>query len=273
MKSSPDYLHGFNDAEQLRLYQQARFLEQMVFSHIDLSGVSHLLEVGVGVGAQSEIILRRFPQLQLTGIDRSEKQIRQAETFLQKIPYAKDRFRLLQMDAADIDLPSAPDFDGAFLCWILEHVPDPVKVLSEVRRVLKPGSLVVISEVLNSTFFVEPYSPNVLQYWMKFNDLQYDMGGDPFIGAKLGNILQSLGYAHIETRPRNMHLDNRNPAKRADMIQYWTELLLSGLPQLLEAGYVTEEIGDAVREEMKKVAKDPNAVFYYSFMQAMAYTS
>ena len=57
------------------------------------------------------------------------------------------------------------------------------------------------------------------------------------------------------------------------MIAYWTELLLSGLPQLLEAGYVDADLADKVREEMHIVAKSPNAVFFYTFIQAKAFTA
>ncbi|TND09861.1 MAG: methylase involved in ubiquinone/menaquinone biosynthesi [Bacteroidetes bacterium] len=273
MTASEKYLHGFTSGEQERLYRQARFLENIVYSEIDLSGVKQLLEVGCGVGAQSQILLRRFPDLFLTSIDFSDVQLQAARKNLDQNPVAANRFELLQMDAQDMPLPSKGKFDGAFLCWVLEHVPDPKKVLSEVRRVLQPGSTVYVTEVLNATFFIEPYSPSVLQYWMRFNDLQYDMGGDPFIGAKLGNLLLSLGYVNIRTQVKTFFLDNRQPAKRAEMIDYWSELMLSGAPNLLEAGYVTEETVTKVREEMHRCSKDPNAVFFYSLVQASAQTA
>lgn len=273
MSESDNYLHGFTPDEQDRLYRQARFLENIVYSDVDLSGVRRLLEVGSGVGAQSQILLRRFPDLQLTCIDFSETQIATAKKNLENNPVAKDRYEIQQMDAMDMSFPSKHVFDGAFLCWVLEHVPDPKKVLSEVRRVLQPGSTVYVTEVLNATFFIEPYSPAVLQYWMKFNDLQYDMGGDPFIGAKLGNLLLSLGFTNIRTEVKTFFLDNRNPAKRAEMIDYWSELLLSGAPSLISAGYITEETAEKVKQEMRRASKDPNAVFFYSLIQASAKTN
>lgn len=266
------YLHGFTETEQNRLYKQARFVENKIYSSVDFSGHKHVLEVGSGVGAQTEILLRRFPELNLTCIEFQEEQIKRAEKFLNTIPYAKGRYDIKKMNAKDMDFGANSNFDGAFVCWVLEHIPEPSRVLSEIRRVLNPGSKVIITEVLNSSFFVEPYSPNVLKYWMRFNDLQYDMGGDPFVGAKLGNLLQSQGYKSIETEIKTFHLDNRNPAKRAEMINFWTELLLSALPQLIEAKYIDEELGEKVKEEMRLVSKDPNAVFFYSFIQAKATT-
>ena len=78
MSPKEKYLHGYTKKEQKRLYEQARFAENIVYSDIDLSSASELLEVGSGVGAQTEILLRRFPSLHLTGIDYNANQVAQA---------------------------------------------------------------------------------------------------------------------------------------------------------------------------------------------------
>jgi hypothetical protein len=69
---------------------------------------------------------------------------------------------------------------------------------------------------------------------------------------------------------RTTHLDNRAPGERAEFLAFWTELLMSGAPGLLEAGKVTDETVEAMRQEMRRVAHDPNSVFFYSFIQARA---
>jgi ubiquinone/menaquinone biosynthesis C-methylase UbiE len=268
-RSEQGYLHGYSPVEQERLRHQARFTEQSIYSNIDLSGVDRLLEVGVGVGAQSEIILRRFPDIKIVGIDQNEAQLASARQSLAQIPYAQDRYELLKMDATSMDFESLT-FDGAFICWVLEHVPQPERVLSEVRRVLQKGSQVYITEVMNHSFFLEPYSPHVWKYWMAMNDYQYEQTGDPFIGAKLGNLLLAQGFTDIDTRVHTWHFDNRQPEKRKLYIEFWTQILLSAKDQLLAAGYIDEETLDKAQKELKQVAKDPDAVFYFSFMQARA---
>lgn len=265
------YLHGFSEAEQKRLRKQAQFGEYTIYQNINLSHVSELLEVGCGVGAQSEILLRRYPNLKLTGIDRSPKQLAVAQNVLSKAPFATDRYTIKEMDATALSF-SANSFDGAFLCWILEHVPDPIRVLSEVRRVLRPGSSIYITEVMNSSFFLDPYSPNVWKYWMAFNEYQRSQAGDPFVGAKLGNFLMQLGYRDIQTEIKTWFLDNRYPQLRKDCVEYWAELLLSASDQLVAANYVSNEIVEEMKKEMSRVANDPNAVFFYSFVQASAKT-
>jgi hypothetical protein len=70
--TSAAYLHGFSPVEQARLIKQARLLESTIFNSIDYTGVKQLLEVGSGVGAQTEILLRRFPDLRVTCVDLNE---------------------------------------------------------------------------------------------------------------------------------------------------------------------------------------------------------
>jgi SAM-dependent methyltransferase len=263
------YLHGFSATEQARLMKQARLAESTVFRNVDYADARRLLEVGSGVGAQTEILLRRFPDLHVTCVDLNGQQVEAARRNLGSMPWFEGRYALQQADATD--LPFEPrSFDAAFLCWVLEHVPTPARVLSEVRRVLVPGAPVYATEVMNASFLLDPYSPNVWRYWMAFNDFQIESGGDPFVGAKLGNLLLAGGFRDVTTEIKTFHFDNREPARRKTMIGFWEELLLSAADQLVAAGKVTADVVDGVRREMRQVQSDPNAVFFYSFVQARA---
>jgi ubiquinone/menaquinone biosynthesis C-methylase UbiE len=263
------YLHGYTRTEQDRLYRQARHLEFEIHDRLPFRRSRALIEVGCGVGAQTEILLRHFPDLHVTGVDVAETNLERARERLDALQWASGRWALQQ--AAAETLPFERErFDAAFLCWILEHVADPARVLSEVRRVLRPGAPIVVNEVLNATFFIDPYSPQTLRYWMAFNDHQLELGGDPFVGAKLGNLLLAVGYRDIETQVKTFHLDNRRPGERAEFLDYWTELLLSGAPGLEQAGKIAADVARDMKEELARVGRDPNAVFFYSFVQARA---
>lgn len=263
------YIHGFSEIEQDRLRRQAEFAEHIIYKDINFSHVKNLLEVGCGVGAQSEILLRRFPKIQLTGIELNEKQIEAAKNHLSAQSQLTGRFDIKKMDATHMEFDSN-SFDGAFLCWVLEHIPNPKHALNEVRRVLSPGSTVYITEVLNSSFFLEPYSPNVWRYWMAFNDYQFENAGDPFVGAKLGNFLLELGFKDIKTEVKTWHYDNRYPNERRETIEFWTNLLMSAKDQLVQENIVSKELAENAHQELRKIASDPNAVFFYSFIQASA---
>jgi ubiquinone/menaquinone biosynthesis C-methylase UbiE len=268
MVDAKGYLHGYTSEEQDRLYRQARFLEPRVFEDIDYKDCRRIVEVGCGVGAQTEILLERFPQIKVSGIDASREQLLRAEKQLKKA-IAEGRVSLTQGDAAKLPYGESA-FDGAFVCWFLEHVESPSAILDEIRRVLIPGGVIYCSEVLNATFYLHPYSPATQQYWFHFNDHQWNIKGDPFVGAKLGNLLLKAGFQNIQTSVKSFHYDNRMPKMRAQMIDEWTNLLLSGAPGIIQSGRVTEKLVDEMKTELETLKNDPDAVFFYSFIQARA---
>ena len=263
------YLHGYTATEQDRLYHQAAFLADAVHDRLPFRRCRRLLEVGCGVGAQTEILLRRFPDLHVTGVDRSADNLARAARHLRELSFGKGRFLLEPASAETLPFP-VDSFDGAFLCWILEHVDDPARTLAEVRRVLRSGAPVVVTEVMNATFFLHPYSPDTLRFWRAFNDVQMAMGGDPFVGAKLGNLLLGVGFTDITTEVKTFHFDNRTPGERTEFLAYWSDLLLSGAPALAKAGKVPTAVIRGMQKELARVARDPDAVFWYSFVQAKA---
>jgi ubiquinone/menaquinone biosynthesis C-methylase UbiE len=262
------YLHGYPPEEQERLYRQARFLEAAVFEHVDFSRQANVLEVGCGVGAQTEILLERFPNLKVRGIDASAEQVERARQHLAAAA-AAGRAAWDVGDAAKLPYPDN-SFDGAYVTWFLEHVKEPVAVLEEIRRVLKSGSPIYCTETMNACFFVHPYSPATLQYLFAYNDFQWTLGGDPFVGAKLANYLLAAGYQSVRTEVKFFHYDNRAPKKRAEMIEYWTRLLLSGAPSLLAAGKTTPETVAQMTDELERLKRDRDAVFFDAWIQARA---
>jgi SAM-dependent methyltransferase len=56
-----------------------------------------------------------------------------------------DNLRFEVGDATALDLPD-DSLDGAITRFSLHHIPAPVRVLEEMRRVVKPGGLVVVAD-------------------------------------------------------------------------------------------------------------------------------
>lgn len=262
------YIHGFTKDEQDRLFKQARIHEEVIFPQVDFSSCNEILEIGSGVGAQTKILLERFPHVKIQCVDASKEQIARAKQAL--APETKTgRVGIKQADALNLPFDDN-SFDGAFICWLLEHVQNPVEMLEEARRVLRPGGVIYCNEVFNATFYMHPYSPATLKYWMEFNDLQWSLKGDPFVGGKLANYLIKAGYQNVTTKVLTHQYDSRMPKKRAAFIDYWTHLLLSGAPGLIKAGRVTPEIVSNMRKESETLKKDPESVIFYSWILARA---
>lgn len=262
------YIHGFTKHEQERLFKQARIHEKVIFSHVDFKGARNILEIGSGVGAQTKILLERYPEAKIQCIDASKPQVERARHAL-KSEVKAGRVRIDTGDA--LNLPLADNtFDGAFVCWLLEHVQNPVGILAEARRVLSAGGVIYCNEVFNATFYVHPYSPATMKYWMEFNDLQWSMKGDPFVGGKLANYLLQAGFQNITTDVLTHQYDNRTPKRRAEFLDYWANLLLSGADTLIEAGRITPKLAKAMQKELEAMKNDQDSVIFYSWILARA---
>jgi SAM-dependent methyltransferase len=264
---SLSYLHGDRPEERERLRRQAAFLACKVHDGLPFGSCRRLLEVGCGVGAQSEILLQSFPGSALVGIDVNPVQVDAAARRLEPRFGARATFR--PMDARQLTFDPA-SFDGAFICWLLEHVSDPGRVVAEARRVLEHGAPLVCTEVLNATLFVHPPSPHLDAYWAAYNEHQVAIGGDPYVGAKLGNLLAGAGFRDVTTHVLSYLLDDRDPEARADMFAYFTELLLSAAPGLIESGRIGAMAPAALRDELCAAGRAPNGVFFYSVVRATA---
>ncbi len=270
MSSADRYIHGYNAAEQNRLYDQARFLEDRVFDGVDFSSHHHVLEVGCGVGAQTELLLRRFPSLRVTGIDLSPAQIARAQHHFESLPELRDRCRFIVGDAASLRPSPTDPFDGAYLCWILEHVPRPLELLTNLKHLLSSGSKICVAEVLNSNLHIHPHLPALTRYWEAYNALQQSLGGDPWIGAKLGDLLSRAGFSGVQVRPQPILHDCRDPEARDQMLAYWHELLLSASDNLLGRCMVQKSLIEQLEQELRRLRQDPEAIFFYAFMKAEA---
>lgn len=258
-----NYVHGFDSVEQLRLKEQAEFLAPMVYKEVDFGGCKNLLEVGSGVGAQTRILLERFPELQITCVDSSVVQLAQARINLASYG---DRVRFVEQDGCELQL--GEQFDAAFVCWTLEHVPSPIQLLVKLKEHLQSGARLYVTEVFNSSLYVSPEYSHLRRYVEVMSDFQRKIGGNPDVGIELGNLMIEAGFSSCSTRFDGFYLDARSGEKRKQVAEYWKELLKSAAPALLAEGVCTPYAVENMVDDLEKLGNDENAIFFYQFVQA-----
>jgi phosphatidylethanolamine/phosphatidyl-N-methylethanolamine N-methyltransferase len=105
---------------------------------LDLEPKDSVLEVGVGTGLNLPLYP---PTCRLTGIDLSQEMLDKAIERCQQL--AMPNVTLKVMDATSLDFGDN-EFDKAVATYTISAVPDPVAVLREMRRVVKPDGVLVI---------------------------------------------------------------------------------------------------------------------------------
>ena len=106
--------------------------------HLELTRHDHVLEVGIGTGLN----LPLYPATcRLTGIDLSQEMLDKAVERVQTLTMPDVTLKV--MDATSMDFGDN-EFDKALATYTISAVPDPVAVLREMRRVVKPGGTIVI---------------------------------------------------------------------------------------------------------------------------------
>ena len=168
-----------------------------------------LLEIGSGTGdflatAQSE-------GFSVQGIEFSANAVEAANSRLGA--------NLVQQGEIETALLPPNFFDIVFFSDVIEHVRDPVRFISRVRRCLKPGGLVYI--VTPST---DSWSHKLMgRYWMeyKLEHLYY------FNRMSLGQLLRNAKFDELRLSPnyKVLSFDYIHAHFRRFRVTFWSDLV------------------------------------------------
>jgi ubiquinone/menaquinone biosynthesis C-methylase UbiE len=103
-----------------------------------------LLEIGAGNGAMAAELLGAYPDVRITVTDYDPAMVAAASRLLAP---AGDRVRLRQADATALPF-AAGCFDAVLSVLMLHHVVDWENALAEAVRVLRPGGVLVVADLL-----------------------------------------------------------------------------------------------------------------------------
>ena len=154
-------------------------LDASVF-HLRAVPGGRLLEIGCGSGAAMQFMQKKG--WKVTGLDFDGGAVNNA------------RSKGLDVRQGQLSAQGFADesFDAVVMSHVIEHVPSPVELLAECRRILKKGG-VLVALTPNASSSVHKH------YGRNWRGLETPRHLQIFTRQSLANIADSVGYAHVET--------------------------------------------------------------------------
>ena len=258
------YVHGYTPRESARLVDQATTLEEILHSDTSYPAGSAVLEVGCGVGAQTVILARNSPDAMFTAIDISENSLAAAKERADSHGISNVSFRREDLFHLSFD---ENRFDHVFLCFVLEHLPNPVDALLCLRKVLKRGGTITVIEGDHGSTFFHPDSAAARRAIRCLVDLQAGMGGIARIGRQLYPLLAKAQYRDILVSPRMVYVDSSRP----DLVEGFTKntfiAMVEGVrePAIREGLMEEEDWEQGIRDLYRTTG--PDGTFLYTFFK------
>ena len=270
MSVSPQYVHGYDANEHNRLLAQARSVLDLLHSDTRFPAGSLVLEVGCGTGAQTVTLARNSSDARFISFDRSEESLNRARERLSAAGVTNVELRREELFA----LPFPPhSFDHAFVCFVLEHLPDPVAALRVIRDLIKPGGTITAFEGDHGSAYFHPHSDRALRAVQCQVILQRQAGGNANIGRQLHPLLTASGFQSPRVSPRMVYVD----ATRPWLVDSFTRKTFTGMIEgvrdaALAAGIIDAAAFDEGIRDLYRTA-EPDGVFCYTFFKGVGVVS
>jgi SAM-dependent methyltransferase len=259
------YVHGYDALANLRLQDQANTLADLLHSDTRYPAGSSVLEAGCGIGAQTVILARNSPNAHFTSIDISRASLQQAAAQVSAAGLSNVTFH----EGDILGLAFAPaSFDHAFVCFVLEHVAQPVDALRAMRPLVKPGGTITVIEGDHGSTLFHPDDDDARAAVACLVALQRTAGGNANIGRSLYSVVRAAGFQDVQVSPRLVYADDSRP----QMVDGFTRRTFTPMVEQIReaavaAGLIAPDRFDAGIRALLRTTQ-PDGAFCYTFFKA-----
>jgi SAM-dependent methyltransferase len=250
----------------VRLVDQATSLIQLLHFDTVYPAGSLVLEPGCGVGAQTVTLAQNSPDALFVSLDLSRESIATARERMSSAGFDNVTFSWADL----YNLPfGVEEFDHVFVCFVLEHLPQPEQALQNLKAVLKPGGTITVIEGDHGSAYFHPDSATARHAISCLVELQAAAGGNSLIGRELFPLMTRAGFRQVHVSPRMVYVD----ANRPDLIEGFTRNTFNAMvegvrDQALAAGLVDVSTWDKGIADLYRTA-EPDGTFCYTFFKAI----
>ncbi|MCC2686111.1 MAG: ubiquinone biosynthesis methyltransferase UbiE [Paenibacillaceae bacterium] len=212
-----------------------------------------VLDVGYGTGAMLNMFASLMPETEFTGVDNSKDILESTNSIAEK----NLRFIRSRLPFED------ESFDFVYTRLVLMHNSEPLNIVREMRRVCKPGGIVVCVEIDDETAFFYPYAMEFSQLIRANIEYALRRGTDRTMGRKLFGIYKSLGLSNVKVITQTS--DYEGPY---DDLPFSLRLAMGPdeAKHLVDAELITDEQRMDWMAKINKFCEDPNRFYSGSFM-------
>ncbi len=186
------YTHGHHESV-LRSHRWRTVENSAAYLVPRLVAGARVLDVGCGPGTITVDIAARVDPGRVTGIDPSADVIAQARG---DVPAAEN----IEFATGDVYALAFADatFDVVHAHQVLQHLPDPVGALREMRRVCKPDGVVAARDSDYSAFTWYPHDPKLVEWLALYDRIARTNRGEPEAGRHLLEWAHAAKFRDVE---------------------------------------------------------------------------
>lgn len=211
-------------------------LRRPTLESLATSADARLLDIGCGPGSVSAELLIATGAASVVGVDPSPVMVERSQSHWS----SNGKLSFVEGSGYALPFPDA-SFDGILCHTVLCHLPDPVRVLREARRVLRRGGRLAIfdGDYAANTVAIGPLDP--LQLLLE--NAVHHLVHNPYFCRTLTSLLREAGFTEISCEPRP-YVADREPITCLSLID-------RGAFFLVRDGLMSA----ALAEEMKREAR------------------
>lgn len=187
----------YTHAVSLALKRTYEFLAKTILPRVKgASGIldkgASCLEIGCGEGQCIANLAKLYPKSRFTGIDISEKAVKNAREFIKK-EHLEDRVTF----SHNPDIALEDTFDFAYTLSSLHEFKEPAKILENYQKYLRKGGILLVADFTKPTENSRPASAlEQVLHGLFFDEV---MQGTPYLDNKrILEIIEKAGYRSIE---------------------------------------------------------------------------
>lgn len=260
------YVHGYSERESRRLHDQADTLDELLHHDTVFPKKSRVLEAGCGVGSQTKIIVPKNPTCHFTSIDISETSLEQARKSIRELGVGNVTFQLGDVFHLQYEPES---FDHVFVCFVLEHLPDPLQALLNLKKVLRKGGTITVIEGDHGSAYYYPRSDAAQDAIDCQIKLQAMHGGNALIGREVYPLLCKAGFADCVVSPRMVYVDS----SKLRLVEGFTKNTFTAMIEGVEKEALSNSLIDEARwkqgiSDLYRTA-EADGVFCYTFFKGV----